>query len=152
MSLFEVFGEMANPGEVGSIHFGAPQYRYQSKRAVYLKFIVAMIMICGIIYCLQSFRLDLTMISISIIGSYFFIAYFVHPTPDTSNLGWLGCLIDNPFRFSDDMNRFLLFLKILLWPGLFILSSAIDFLRLFANPDFIQHTTAIPLEKIENSR
>jgi hypothetical protein len=33
------------------------------------------------------------------------------------NLGWFGGRMDNPFRYSDDINRFMLFLKVLFIPG-----------------------------------
>lgn len=31
--------------------------------------------------------------------------------PDYNNIGWLGGLIDHPFRFSNDINRNLIFIK-----------------------------------------
>ncbi len=58
--------------------------------------------------------------------AYCLAAYFVRPEADTSNLGWAGGLIDHPFRFSDDINRLLLFLTIILWPGRFVAESLID--------------------------
>ncbi len=48
-------------------------------------------------------------------------------------LGWLGGLMDHPFRYSDDINRFPIFLMIRLWPGRLIAESMIDtFLLLHA--------------------
>jgi len=61
---------------------------------------------------------------------YLAIAYHVHPQPDMENIGWLGGLLDHPFRYSDDINRFLVFLVILLWPGRFIAESFVDSFRL----------------------
>jgi hypothetical protein len=57
--------------------------------------------------------------------AYALVGHFVRPQADTSNLGWAG-IFDNPFRYSDDINRFLLFLSILLWPGRFVIESLID--------------------------
>lgn len=51
---------------------------------------------------------------------------FVHPYADTSNLGWLGGLVDDPFRWSDDWNRSMIFLKILLMPGRFVGRSFVN--------------------------
>lgn len=48
---------------------------------------------------------------------YIFAGYYVNPQPDSDNYGWAGGLIDNPFRISDDINRLLLFLRIILFPG-----------------------------------
>ena len=54
-------------------------------------------------------------------------SYFLHPEPDYSNLGWFGGLIDNPFRYSDDLNRGLAFLFTFLWPGRFVANALINF-------------------------
>ena len=40
--------------------------------------------------------------------------------PRYDNMGWLGGAIDNPFRFSDDLNRLLFLLKSILLPGRFV--------------------------------
>jgi hypothetical protein len=42
------------------------------------------------------------------------------------NLGLLGGAFDHPFRYWDDLNRQLLLLLILLWPGRFIAESIVD--------------------------
>ena len=63
--------------------------------------------------------------------AYCLLGFFLRPEPDTSNMGWLGGLIDNPFRYSDDINRFLLFLKIFLVPGCFFAESVADGIQLF---------------------
>ena len=39
--------------------------------------------------------------------------------------------MDNPFRITDDLNRFLLFLKIALIPGRLIGIGLVDFIRAF---------------------
>ena len=60
---------------------------------------------------------------------YLAIAAAYRPEPDTSDLGWLGGLVDNPFRFSDNINRFLLFLLIVLWPGRLVADALADLRR-----------------------
>jgi hypothetical protein len=59
-------------------------------------------------------------------GLYLLAAYLIHPKPDTSNVGWLGGFIDHPFRYSDDINRALVFLLILLWPGRLVANGLVD--------------------------
>ncbi|PCJ58161.1 MAG: hypothetical protein COA79_14170 [Planctomycetota bacterium] len=58
---------------------------------------------------------------------YCLAGYFIKPKPDTSDMGYAGGLIDNPFSFSDDVNRGLLTLKIILIPGVFF---AITFIQM----------------------
>lgn len=57
---------------------------------------------------------------------YLGVAWFFRPEPNYNNLGWAGGLLDDPFKFSDGQNRFLLQLKILLLPGLFVTQSFIE--------------------------
>jgi hypothetical protein len=63
---------------------------------------------------------------------YLFLGYNVHPRPDVTNLGLLGPLLDNPFRYSDDLNRFLVYLKLFLWPGRMVSESLVEMARLVA--------------------
>lgn len=61
--------------------------------------------------------------------AYLLVSALVVPRPDLSNLGWAGGLIDNPFRLSDDVNRFKAFWKVVLWPGRLVVTSMRDGLR-----------------------
>ncbi|WP_266213722.1 hypothetical protein [Paraliomyxa miuraensis] len=61
-----------------------------------------------------------------ILLAYLLVAYFIRPRPDFDNIGWLGGLIDNPFRYSDDINRFLMFLMVVLLPGRFVSDSLVE--------------------------
>ena len=49
------------------------------------------------------------------------------------NIGWLGGLMDHPFRYSDDINRGLLGLKLILMPGRLIAESVVDMAILLLN-------------------
>jgi hypothetical protein len=60
---------------------------------------------------------------------YLLAGWFVRPKPDTSNLGWFGGLMNDPFRWSDDWNRFLVGLTLMLLPGYLL---ALPVARLFA--------------------
>ncbi|MFO0914578.1 MAG: hypothetical protein U0795_16590 [Pirellulales bacterium] len=53
-------------------------------------------------------------------------AYFVRPVPDYRNLGWFAGMMDNPLRYSDNINRTLLFASVLLVPGRFLVKSVFD--------------------------
>ena len=56
----------------------------------------------------------------------FLIARFTTFTPDMTDLGWCGGLIDKPFYYRDDANRMLLFLKVTFALPKFILHTAAD--------------------------
>jgi hypothetical protein len=60
---------------------------------------------------------------------YLIIAYYVHPRPDWDNLGWAGGIFDNPFRYSDDANRGLVFLLVVLSPGRFVSTAIVELFR-----------------------
>lgn len=61
---------------------------------------------------------------------YLMVAFLIQPEPDTSDMGWFGGLINNPFRITDNFNRFLLFLKIMLLPGRLIAQAILNFMAL----------------------
>jgi len=62
--------------------------------------------------------------------AYLVLGYVVRPQANTNNLGlWFGrwgTLHNHPFRLSDDVNRLLLAMAVLLWPGRFIAESLVD--------------------------
>jgi aminoglycoside phosphotransferase (APT) family kinase protein len=60
---------------------------------------------------------------------YLGVAYVVHPAPNRDNMGWLGGLVDNPFRVSDGVNRLLAVFLVLLWPGRFVAESLVALVR-----------------------
>jgi hypothetical protein len=62
--------------------------------------------------------------------TYLIVATCVYPEPEMSNVGLWGPFIDHPFRFSDGINRFLLFLMVLLLPGRLVGTTAVDLWRL----------------------
>lgn len=130
MSLLEWMGERYNPGPSGSFRFGRGNRPPRSNGSVLLRLCVALAVIVLLYYLVitqvSTFTLKTGAILSCILFAYCLLSYFVRPEPDTSNIGWLGGLMDNPFRYSDDINRFLLFLKILLIPGRFLAESIAD--------------------------
>ena len=63
---------------------------------------------------------------------YIVIGFFFRPQPDTSNIGWADGWIDNPFRISDNFNRIIALIKILLLPGRLIARAILNFTVLIA--------------------
>jgi hypothetical protein len=64
------------------------------------------------------------------VAVYLAFAHYVHPRPNRDNLGWAGSLIDHPLRWSDDHNRMLLFLQIVLYPGRYATTGVRNLARL----------------------
>lgn len=134
MSFFEWLGESADPGPSGVTEFGARERGRQSRRRVLTRMVISLGMLGLLGYVMfqemgiREFHIYRNTLVVLLV--YSVIAYLVHPEPDTSNLGWLGGLWDHPFRYSDDANRFLLFLLIFLLPGRFLSESLVDFVCL----------------------
>jgi hypothetical protein len=85
-----------------------------------------------IVYHLEEYRGQWA----SAFGIYLAIAALITPAPDSSNLGWAGGLIDNPFRISDDFNRMLGVLLVVLIPGKIIIFAVATVVRLARNTLF----------------
>lgn len=139
MGLFEWFGESYNPGPIGGIG-GAEQDddEHQELRGfVLFKFSLSLIIVAVVYYliftklCLLNYK-NFMMVNV-LVALYLVFAYLVRPNPNFSNVGLLGGLIDHPFRYSDDINRFLLFLMVILYPGKFIVLSIVKGIILFRN-------------------
>jgi hypothetical protein len=130
MSWSEWLGERFNPGEYGSVETGERYRRYPSWTVMIVRFVIAAALLGVAYYLVFEYLAVPTTNSITwaigITAAYLLLGYYVHPRPDTSNMGWLGGLMDNPFRWSDDVNRCLLFLTLLLWPGRFVAESLHD--------------------------
>ena len=134
VSLFEWLGESANPGPVGSVDVGGQDRSKRSRAVVIVCFLFAVAALAGWVY------LVLAVFEVRSVGGlvgigvatllYLVLGYFVHPKADTSNLGWLGGTMDHPFRYSDDLNRALLGIMIVLLPGRFVSEGVVDMVRL----------------------
>jgi len=133
MGIFEVIGEFINPGPVGKVDINDNDYNIRQK-LIPIRFIFSLIII-GIIEYLFVFQVEylnnfsgLLKVNAFLI-LYLLIAYKMSIKPDYDNLGWVPFLINNPFRFSDNINRFLVILNVLLTPGRFISKSIVVFFR-----------------------
>lgn len=137
MNLLEWLGESYNPGPVGQVEVGGRGRGGRPRSGVLVCFGVAALLLGFWIYLVLGFweirsAAGLGWIALAT-GVYLLAGYTVHPTPDYSNVGWLGGLFDHPFRYSDDINRFLIFLTVLLWPGRFVSESLVDMVGLVAH-------------------
>lgn len=130
MSLFEWIGESINPGSTGTFGIGGRDRAPRPRWAIILCLVITLAMLGGWFYLLwQVFGLrSMRPLGYAGLGTlaYLAISYLVRPEPDLENLGWLGGLIDHPFRFSDDINRGMLLLAALLLPGQFIAEALLD--------------------------
>ena len=135
MGIFEIIGELIHPGPVGKIDFNDKEHKVRQK-FIPLRFAISMIII-GIFEYLLLFKTgyysDLNHILKvnSFLIIYLLIAHFIRIKPDYDNLGWVPFLINNPFRFSDNINRFLVILNVLFMPGKYISKSIASIMFLY---------------------
>jgi hypothetical protein len=132
MSLLEWIGERRSPGPLGTIEHQEPDPGHWSPRIIVVRAVIAAVMLAAaiawVVGAISSER-D-TGYALLALGIYCSIAYWVSPRPDYENVGLVGGVIDHPFRWSDDYNRLLVFVKVVLWPGRFVVVSIRDLLRL----------------------
>jgi hypothetical protein len=69
-----------------------------------------------------------TAIILVVTYGYLWAGYHIRPQPDDHNLGLLGGVIDDPFRYTDNLNRLLVALWLFLLPGRFIAESLMELL------------------------
>lgn len=132
MGLFEFFGVIRNPGKIGDIQKNNEPLKEVDLPILIIKLIVSIIIVYGLFYItvLNNFNFSNTLKFVIILFIYCFIGYRIIPKPDTSNVGLLGGLIDHPFRFSDDLNRFLVVFLVLMYPGRFISTTVLQMIGL----------------------
>lgn len=132
MSMLEWIGESVSPGPTGSIELGGETRPSRaSGLQVLFQLALAGLLVGGALWLVfgpigvERTSHNLT-VALVITFSYLGIAWLIRPRPDMSNLGWGGGLIDDPFRYSDDLNRNLLFFSLLLMPGRFVAECLVD--------------------------
>lgn len=134
MSLLELLGESYDPGNIGTFESpDEPQWRpVRSRAAIVVRGVVALTLVGGALAAVlltRAFAWTTLGITVGALVAYLLLAHFVRPRPDHDNLGWMGGMFDHPFRYSDDINRFLLLLQIVLLPGAFVSESLVDLVR-----------------------
>jgi len=139
MSFMEFWGEQTNPGSVGRVGISTEHAACTSPvlvwgRVLFLGAAVPVLwMLAAMNIPLPAWQAWTAVIGGTLI--YAGIAYFVDPQPDMENIGWCGGFVDNPCRYSDDLNRNLVGLQILFGPGRFMVESAADWLALMFPPN-----------------
>jgi hypothetical protein len=119
MGLLELLFEKSNPGPIGEMSAHGKKPEEPKRGELMFKWIVS-IAIIGLVFKSTVSSSGAAIGFIIILTIYCFAGYLIMPKPDYSNMGWAGGLLDNPFRFSDDINRMLFGLKVLLYPGRFV--------------------------------
>ena len=123
LSIFEWIAEKFNPGPVGTVNHANDDDSWQprSKLLVWFLTLIGLGIFGFFIWCIidSGHLWQGTLILVA----YLFIAFMLSPKPEHQNMGWLGGVLDNPFRISDDFNRFLFFFALFLLPGKIVLYS-----------------------------
>lgn len=130
MSFYEYWCEQYDPQPIGSVELNTEHVAQRSEWVVFFKLIAAMLMAAGLFWLPFHF-LPLTgwhsvVVAAGIALIYVGLAFFFIPEANTDNLGWMGGMVDDPFHYSDDWNRSLMFFNAVLGPGRFIAGTMLD--------------------------
>ncbi|MCB9689528.1 MAG: hypothetical protein H6735_31110 [Alphaproteobacteria bacterium] len=124
MSLFEWWGESWNPGGTGGVEVRGDRIGTVWLGFTLVRFALTLAATVALPLAVTFWGGGMNPVGGLAAGGgwllYLALGYFVRPEPDMSNLGLFGGLIDHPFRWSDDLNRSLLFFKLALFPGYFL--------------------------------
>ena len=112
------------PGPVGKLQVDAPEDPNQPPPKKWMIWVAILLGIAcwevGLLWVVDQWpglRISQGLLKLGGLCLYVWISYRVSAKPDYTNLGWWGGLLDNPFRSSDNVNRWLLYLQLLLLPG-----------------------------------
>jgi hypothetical protein len=132
MGLIEIIGELIKPGKIGTVDITR---RKKEKRIsiLIIKTILSITIVTVLYYLIFgiSFHTKEFLLFVAVIAGYSAVGYFILPKPDYSNIGWFGGVFDNPFKISDDVNRMLVFVMIILMPGRLISTTILSWIDLF---------------------
>ncbi|MBI5363614.1 MAG: hypothetical protein HZA53_10585 [Planctomycetes bacterium] len=130
MSWFEWWGESIDPGPLGCVRFERQEPRRRKRATVLVLGLAALLLLAGwILFAAPQFGWPRGWTALGTL-LYLAVAFFVRPEPELRNVGWFGGLMDHPFRWSDDVNRWLAMLCIVLVPGRFASASIVALARL----------------------
>jgi hypothetical protein len=129
--MFEYLGEQIDPKNIGTFEFNTEHEAPKRPLWLVLLKLFGLLAMLPIGYVLVIPLLPLPAwqsisVASGILLIYIGLAFFVRPEPDTDNLGWAGGLVDDPFHYSDDANRWLLLLHCALGPGRFASEAILD--------------------------
>lgn len=124
--LFEWLFERRRPGPVGTIDVSEPD-GWGGAGAVVRGLIALGLLIWFAWWVADTWSDAPDRFTAAVLTSlYLGIAYFLRVRPDFRNVGLWGTPINHPFRFTDDLNRILWLIQILLFPGRFIAAGLAD--------------------------
>ena len=132
MSIFEWLGERNSPGPVGGVDHGDAEPSHWHPSVIVARGAVAVALLVGAIWWTVTASDSGENVAqiLMVLAGYLAIAYWLMPRPNYENVGWAGGLIDHPFQWSDDVNRMLVAVKVVLWPGRFVTVGIRDLFRL----------------------
>jgi hypothetical protein len=133
MSLLEWLLEPANPGPVGKLGLSSsepedddkPPRKWLIWLAVVTGFLFLGVSLCWVFHNLFYIEAKSILLKLGNLALYVLTGHFVTAKPTYTNVGWLGGVVDNPFRISDDYNRWLVFIAVILLPGKLIAYSLV---------------------------
>lgn len=125
MSLVEWLFESTNPGPVGKVEVnqqdpddsGKPPKKWLIYVATLAGLLLAVTGLYWVLHNRPHDDIGTVIVRLCCFAIYVVTGHFLTATPESTNIGWAGGLIDNPFRISDDYNRLLLLFQVLLFPG-----------------------------------
>ena len=134
MSIFEWFFERNNPGPTGSIETYHHKL-YWPRIWIIIAGGAALAAVLIFIYYIpfnqfEDFENGPACLGIIFSLVYLVASYYIYIKPDYDNMGFLG-FIDNPFKYTDDVNRFMLFFQALLLLGKIISIPIANLFSLF---------------------
>lgn len=132
MGLIEFIGELIRPGKIGTVDI-TKRKKEKHLGMLIAKTILSIAIVTVVYYLIYgiSFHITEVLLFITVMALYSAAGYFILPKPDYSNMGWFGGIFDNPFKISDDINRMLVFVMIILMPGRLISTTVLSWIYIF---------------------
>lgn len=132
MSIFKRYNEPRDPRRVGKIEVNPPEHDEgdpPKKWLIYLVIILGLFLTTVAIICAVKSNphqeIGRIFFNLCLLAAYLLASHFIRPVPDNTNMGLLGGLVDDPFSYSDNYNRYLATLKGILYPGRIMVYSLI---------------------------
>jgi hypothetical protein len=133
MRLFDWLGQAFKPGPIGHIYTNAQPFLPAGVKRIWiiLFFILGLSILALLIWL--GFQAEDKITAFASIIAYLLVSHYITPKPEMTNMGWLGGLINNPFRVSDNYNRWLFFFSAVLIPGKLVIFAIEAVLKLAKN-------------------
>jgi hypothetical protein len=122
-------------GRVGSLELGEDLGRFRSRGQVLRDLVIASILVPDAVAAIVWMSPPVAAMATAVAGLlvYCLVAFFVRARPNHDHIGHVAGTIGNPFRISDDANRALLLIAVILAPGRYASVSLVDGIRLLRN-------------------